>query len=166
MVPAVSAVSFFSVLVCLNLFKTVSTTYYVLLDFFFKVGIEKITRTIPEKIVENRSDLGQREKDSGLDDELNEESKSSDSMHLVNPFLIQRLAVSSLRQSVKSAIKAIIDKNPQVNGPFERIQLSNRQRCSQCPIMKDKKIRDACSSCYRPNCEEHSLLFCVDCVGE
>ena len=57
------------------------------------------SRTIREKIVEDRLDLRQRE-DSGSDHELNEESESPDSMHLVKPFWIQRLAKSSLQQNV------------------------------------------------------------------
>ena len=43
------------------------------------------SRTVPEKIVEGRLDLGRREEDSGSDDELNKDSESFDSMHLVKP---------------------------------------------------------------------------------
>ena len=64
----------------------------------------------------------------------------------------------------KLSIKSIIEETPEVDGPFDRIKLSNRQSCSQCPRMKDKKTRDVCSSCYCLICEEHSLLFCVHYV--
>ena len=49
---------------------------------------------------------------------------------------------------------------------YDKIRLLSHQRCSQCPRKEDKKTRDACYLCGRSICEEHSLYFCVDCVGE
>ena len=87
-------------------------------------------------------------------------------IHLMKPFLAQRLVVLTLRKSIRLAIQSIVDENASPQRTYQPVTLENWQRCGLCPRKMDRKIKVACASCETPICKDHRLNFCYNCVSE
>ena len=84
-------------------------------------------------------------------------------LHLVTPYLRNKLKNRSLRSEIRKGIQLILD-DKSTAPECDRPTLGKRARCAHCPREKDKKTKILCRSCCRPICDDHRAYVCNDCV--
>lgn len=87
-------------------------------------------------------------------------------LHLLTPFLTNRLRISTLRLQVRGSIESILGIDHTMN-PIDDatdFTLDKQKRCAFCPRNNDKKTKYICSKCRYPRCQEHRSMQCTQCA--
>ena len=80
-------------------------------------------------------------------------------IELALPLVIKRTKQTRLSSAIKNAMSAVGVEFPQENTTSNGIQ--RKQRCSFCPIGKDRKTNLKCYNCNKSLCLEHCERRCI-----